>query len=287
MSAFVNEIIDVTANLSVTGSVRFDYFQFRYHDRLTGSVKSTSKSIVSPKLNVTYQVDSKTQLYLRTGFGFHSNDTRVVAEQDDINVLPRAFGIDLGANSKLTDRLLLDFAIWRLDLEQEFVYVGDEGMVEPSGRTRREGIDLSLRYEISPWLFADTDLNFTLPRSKDEPEGNNYIPLAPTFSTIGGLTFMFKNGINGSLRYRYLADRAANEDKSVIADGYMLADATLNYSRPKFEIGFAAENLLNVDWNEAQFDTASRLKDEVDPVSEIHFTPGTPFFMKIKLSFFF
>ena len=287
VSAYVNEVIDLTKSISITAGIRLDYFQFRYNDRLTGTNTSTSKSIVSPKLNVTYQLDSKTQLYVRSGFGFHSNDARVVTQQQGLSVLPRAFGVDMGANSKLTDKLLLNVALWRLDLEQEFVYVGDQGIVEPSGRTQREGLDLSLRYEISTWLFADTDLNLTLPRSKDEPEGNNYIPLAPTFSTIGGLTFMFKNGLNGSLRYRYLADRAANEDKSVLADGYMLADATLNYSRPKFEIGLAAENLLNVDWNEAQFDTESRLKDEADPVSEIHFTPGTPFFMKLKVSFFF
>jgi outer membrane receptor protein involved in Fe transport len=287
INAFLNEIIDLTDKISLTASVRFDYFQFRYRDILLGTNNSTSKSIVSPKLNLTYQVDTRTQLYVRSGFGFHSNDARGVTTMNGTDVLPRAFGIDVGSNSKLTDKLLLNLALWRLDLEQEFVYVGDEGIVEPSGRTVREGIDLSLRYEVWPWLFADTDVNFTRPRSKDEPEGQNYIPLAPTFSTIGGLTFTFKNGLNGSLRYRYLADRAANEDKSVIAEGYMLADATLNYTRPKFEVGLTAENLFNIDWNEAQFDTESRLKDEVDPVSEIHFTPGTPFFAKLKLTFFF
>jgi len=287
VNAYVNEVFDLTEKISVTAGVRFDYFQFRYSDQLLGTNNSTGKSIVSPKLNVTYQLDTKTQFYVRSGFGFHSNDARGVVEQGGIDILPRAFGIDVGSNSKLTDKLLLNFALWRLDLEQEFVYVGDEGIVEPSGRTQREGIDLSLRYEIAPWLFADTDMNFTRPRSKDEPEGNNYIPLAPTFTTIGGLTFMFKNGLNGSLRYRYLSDRAANEDRSVIADGYALADATLNYSRPKFEIGLTAENLFDVEWNEAQFDTESRLMNEVDPVPEIHFTPGTPFFIKLKLSFLF
>ena len=287
VNAYVNEVFDVTDKISLNASVRFDYFQFRYKDQLISTNASTGKSVVSPKLNITYQLDTKTQFYVRSGFGFHSNDARSVTEQGGIDILPRAFGIDVGSNSKLTNKLLLNVALWRLDLEQEFVYVGDEGIVEPSGRTQREGIDLALRYEISPWLFADTDVNFTRPRSKDEPEGNDYIPLAPTFTTIGGLTFMFKNGLNGSLRYRYLSDRAANEDKSVIADGYALADATLNYSRPKFEVGLTAENLFNVDWNEAQFDTESRLKDEAESVSEIHFTPGTPFFVKLKVSFLF
>ena len=111
--------------------------------------------------------------------------------------------------------------------------------------------------------------------------------LAPVFSTIGGLSFKFKNGFNGSLRYRYLSDRPANEDKSVIAKGYVLADATVNYSRRDFEFGISAENIFNIDWNEAQFDTTSRLQDETDAVSEIHFTPGTPLFIKLKLSFSF
>ena len=96
-----------------------------------------------------------------------------------------------------------------------------------------------------------------------------------------------KNGFNGTLRYRYIGDRAANEDNSVIAKGYFLADAVVNYTQRKFEVGLSAENIFDVDWNEAQFDTESRLIDEPESVSEIHFTPGTPLFLKLKVSFFF
>ena len=47
------------------------------------------------------------------------------------------------------------------------------------------------------------------------------------------------------------------------------------------------ENVFNVKWNEAQFATESRLKNEINPVTELHFTPGTPFFIKAKLAVFF
>ena len=285
--AYLNETIYLTKDLSVIAGLRFDYFKFRYNDKLADIVRSSNKAIPSPKLSITYQLDSKTQLYVRSGIGFHSNDARAVTENSAADILPRAFGIDVGTTSKLTEKLLASVALWRLDMEQEFVYVGDEGIVEPNGRTRREGIDLSIRYEVSPWLFADVDLNVTRPRSKDEPDGNNYIPLAPAFSTIGGLSFRLKKGLNGSLRYRYLSDRPANEDNSVVAKGYILSDATLNYTQRSFEIGVSAENIFNIDWNEAQFDTTSRLRDETDAISEIHFTPGTPLFVKVKLSFRF
>ena len=287
VNVYINETLRLSEKWSVNAALRFDYFNFRYRDHLENTNKSTGKSIVSPKLNVNYQLNTNTQFYVRTGFGFHSNDARVVTQQSGPEILPRAYGVDLGMNTKITDRLFLHAALWGLDLDQEFVYVGDEGIVEPSGKTRRTGVDFSLRYEILPWLFLDGDLNVTNPKSKEEPEGQDYIPLAPMVSSIGGLSFKMKNGINGTLRYRYIGDRAANEDKSVIAKGYFLADAVVNYTHQKFEVGLSAENIFDVDWNEAQFDTESRLIDESESVSEIHFTPGTPLFLKLKVSFFF
>jgi hypothetical protein len=267
---------------------RLDYFNFHYNDKLsTDQSPDQSKVIVSPKLNIQYTLNTKTQLYLKTGKGFHSNDARVVVFNRGYEILPAAYGADLGVLLKPSRNLLVNVAAWYLYLQQEFVYVGDEGVVEPSGKTRRFGIDLSARYQFNNWLFADANVNLAKPRSVEDPKGENYIPLAPTLTSTGGLNWQLKNGLNGSLRYRYMHDRAANEDKSVIAKGYTVTDLSLNYTKKKYEIGLAIENLFNVKWNETQFDTESRLKDEPDPVSEIHFTPGTPFFARMKLAVFF
>lgn len=79
----------------------------------------------------------------------------------------------------------------------------------------------------------------------------------------------------------------ANEDNSVVAKGYFLLDASLNYTKPKYEIGLAVENIFNVKWNEAQFATTSQLKNEVVPVTELNYTPGSPVYARVKLAFFF
>jgi outer membrane cobalamin receptor len=287
VNAYVSETLALSEKWSVNAALRFDYFNFRYKDKIESTDRSVGKSIVSPKLNINYQLTPGVQLYVRSGLGFHSNDARVVTLQDGKEILPRAYGVDLGMTSKITDRLFIHTAFWGLDLNQEFVYVGDEGIVEPSGKTRRIGFDFSLRYEIFPWLFVDGDLNLTKPKSKEEREGRDYIPLAPTISSIGGLNFKMKNGFNGTVRYRYIGDRAANENNSIIAKGYFLADAVVNYTQTKFEVGISAENIFDMAWNEAQFNTESRLKNEAESVSEIHFTPGTPLFLKLKVSFFF
>ncbi len=285
VNVFISETLMLSERWSLNAALRFDHFTFAYDNKIFGEYKSENSSIVSPKLNINYKVNDNTQVYVRTGTGFHSNDTRVVVEQNAKEILPRAYGIDFGMDTKLFDNVMIHAALWRLDLEQEFVYVGDAGIVEPSGKTQRQGIDLSIRYQVLSWLFADTDVTLADPKAKGEVDDN--IPLAPTFSSIGGLTFRVKNGLNGSLRYRYLDDRAANENNSVVAKGYFLMDGVVNYTKPKFEVGMSMENILNTEWKEAQFNTESRMFDETQPVSEIHFTPGSPFFAKLHVSFFF
>jgi hypothetical protein len=53
--------------------------------------------------------------------------------------------------------------------------------------------------------------------------------------------------------------RPANEDNSIVAKGYAIADFN-NYEYQSVTFGVSIENLLNTKWNETQFATESRLK---------------------------
>lgn len=75
------------------------------------------------------------------------------------------------------------------------------------------------------------------------------------------------------MRYRFLGDRAANEDYSLKAEGYFVNDLVLNYTKRKYEIGLTVNNLFNVKWKETQFETVIRLKGQ-SAVDGIAFTPG-------------
>jgi outer membrane receptor protein involved in Fe transport len=276
-----------------------DYLHFYYHNMAPGSdsaakiyvgVKTTQgKSIVSPKLNIQYTLNDKVQLYLKTGKGFHSNDARVVIANQGYKVLPAAYGADLGVNWKPLPRLYINAALWYIYLQQEFTYGNDYGneSVQPGGRTVRDGIDLSARYQINQWLYGDLNLNFARPRSLDDPKGQDYLPTAPTFTSMAGLYIKLKNGFNGGISYRYLHDRPANGDYSLTAKGYFLTDLTVNYTKRKYEIGIGIENLLNIKWYESQIEYVSRLKYEPTPVDEVSYTAGVPFFAKLKFSVFF
>ncbi|HEY8387738.1 MAG TPA: TonB-dependent receptor [Parasegetibacter sp.] len=286
-AVYASQRLEFSGNFDVTAGARVDYFNNRYNDKLAGELLKTNSFIVSPKLKFNIRLNDKVQLYLYNGRGFHSNDTRVAVAQYGKKVLPPAYGSDLGGVFKIGKNLVVQSALWYLWLDQEFVYVGDEGVVEAGGRTRRIGFDLSARYEIIRNLFLDGDLSLARPRALDVEKAESYLPLAPRFTSVGGITYRKQSGWNGSLRYRYMGDRPANEDNSVIAKGYFVVDAAINYTRKKWEAGLSVQNLFNTKWKETQFDTESRLQFEPDPVSEIHFTPGTPFFARLSLTVFF
>ncbi|MPR32292.1 TonB-dependent receptor [Salmonirosea aquatica] len=286
IGAFVSETFTFSNSLSLNAGLRYDYFQNKYDNLLSGTLGSVGAGIVSPKVNLYYTPFRNIQLYLNTGKGFHSNDVRVVVPQGGKDILPPGYGTDLGINWKPFPKLYINAAAWYLWLKQEFVYVGDEGVVEPSGRTVRQGIDLSVRYQIGRYLYFDTDVNVTNPRSVDEEVGMNYIPLAPRSTSTGGLTFRKPTGWNGSLRYRYMGDRPANEDNSIVAKGYFIADAQLNYTQKRYNLGLSILNIFNTEWKETQFATESRLKNETQPVEEIHFTAGSPFFARLALTYY-
>ncbi|GAB3722112.1 TonB-dependent receptor [Spirosoma lituiforme] len=293
---YADEAVQVSSRFTINAGVRVDYFRSQYEDLLNASgaaapVQRATQAIVSPKLNVYYTLNPNVQLYVNTGKGFHSNDARVVTAQNGSlrrtgEILPGAYGSDVGIIVKPFPKLFINAAAWYLYMKQEFVYVGDEGVVEPSGRSRRQGLDLSVRYQLTKSLFADVDLNTAKPRSLDAETNQNYLPLAPVFTSTGGLSLQTRHGLSGSLRYRYMADRPANEDNSVVAKGYFVTDMQMNYAKKNYTLGLTIQNLLNTRWKETQFDTESRLKGEAAPVEEIHFTPGTPFFARLSLTYF-
>ena len=273
--------------LMINPAIRLDYFKFNYQDKLTANYKtqSESKFKFSPKLNFIYSQNNNLQFFIKSGMGFHSNDARVVVQNNGKQILPTAIGTDVGTIWKPFPKLILNAALWHLYLEQEFVYVGDAGIVEPSGQSKRMGAELGLRYQLNDWLYFDADANYTYARSIDEPQGQNYIPLAPDFTTTGGLSFQKINGFSGGIRSRYLKSRPANEDNSIVAKGYFVSDLNVNYQYRKMNFGIAVENIFNTEWNETQFATESRLQGETKSVEEIHLTPGTPFFIKGKITY--
>jgi len=264
----------------INAGARVDYFNFNWHDT------TRTKTVVSPKLNIQYTANDEVQFYLKTGKGFHSNNAITAIGGNNMGTVPAAYGADLGLNWKPIPRLYINAAVWYLYLQQEYVY-DDDGNIVASGKTKREGIDFSGRYQLTNWLFADLNVNLARPRLADSAKNTGYLALAPTFTSTGGLDFKLPNGINGGLSYRYLHSRPGNNTRTLTADGYYVTDLKINYTQKRYEVGLTIENLFNTKWNEFEAEEVSQLRGESAPVDQMSFTPGTPFAAKLRIAAFF
>ncbi len=264
---------------------RYDLFKFNYQDKLPALSENHTKTegLFSPKCKLHYTVNKNLQLYAKSGFGFHSNDSRLLQNNKSSDFLTRSFNTDLGIQIKPVNTLFLHAGIWTIYLEDELVYTGDEAIVESVGKTFRKGLETGIRWQPLRWLFLDAELTYTLARLTEANESENYVPLSSKWNSSGGITLMDIKNTSFAIRYRYLGDRPANESASITANGYTVFDANVNYQYKNLHFGIVCENLFNTTWNEAQFASISRLKDEVQAVEEIHFTPGTPFSFRLKI----
>lgn len=313
LALHAEEDVTWTPWLRSVAGLRADYFGFQVDDRLedlsaTGTRTSGVRqaALVSPKASLILTPAAELELYLNFGMGYHSNDARgVVRSANPVTPLTRATGYESGARVHLFDRLDLAAVVFGLDLDSEMVWVGDEGTTEARGPTRRLGAEFEARLEILPWLFADADFSVTRARFRRIAGGADAVPLAPTRVGSGGLSVRHPDGYFGRLGAFHLADRPANEDRFFTAEGFTRLDATAGYRHRAFEVSVTAQNLMNVEWREAQFANVSRLPSETDGSScpagtravteggafqgceDVHFTPGAPVNVQATATLFF
>ncbi len=276
--------------IQIQGGLRLDYFHFDVTNHLDPSAEpngSVHQVLASPKLNVAVPIGESITLFGNSGFGFHSNDARAVVIAHNDSTIPRAFGAEFGARLGHTSDLVSgSISLWRLDLESELVWNGDDGTTSDLGRTRRQGIDMEVRFTPLEWLALGGDMTISKGVLRDAPAGENFIPLAPNLTLTANALAHFDD-FSAALRLRMIDDRPANEDNSIRAQGYSVFDLSTSYRFGAIEIFANIENLFNVAWNEAQFDTDARLRGEEGITSDLHFTAGTPRSLRFGLGYRF
>ncbi|NUQ79378.1 MAG: TonB-dependent receptor [Polyangiaceae bacterium] len=284
IGVFAEEEATLGRWLKFTAGARIDRADVAVEDKLdnpseigssgTGSQGST---LISPKAALVLSPLSELDLFLDFGRGFHSNDARGAARSEGrARLLTPATAYEIGARVRPVKPLTISLSAFRLDLDSEQVYVGDEGTTEPSDPTTRIGAELGARLYFGRWLFADADLALTRAEYQTGGEGNA-VALAPTRTLTAGVGFRAPFGTFGSIRVRSLADRPATEDESITAEGFTVVDAQVGHRLGPVELSIDVQNLFNADWREVQFASETRLKNEPAPVEEIHFVPGWPF----------
>ncbi len=266
----------------ITGA-RGDVFYFDVRNNLKGSPDqpdgSAIKAIPSAKANLALGPWYQTEYFANFGTGFHSNDARSVVTETNLPALAQATGWEFGVRTRILPFTEMFFTYWWLNLSSELVFSGDEGTTEPSGASKRQGLEWGVKVRPLEWLTFTGNVTYT---AVAEFFNGNAIPLAPQVTALADVTVRFPWGFSANATMRYIGNRWADEERQQTARGYTMIDIGMRY-RYKLTPGtfldafVTIENLANVDWREAQFFNTSRLRGEpAEGVPDITYTPGNP-----------
>lgn len=244
-------------------------------------------AILSPKLSLVLGPWEKTEYYFNAGLGFHSNDARGTTlhvdpssgnPADPASPLVRSKGIEAGVRTSAVKNLVSSVSVWALDLNSELVFSGDSGGTDPSGATRRYGVEFSNYYRANSWLTLDADLSLTRARYRQDVDGGGK-QVANSIGTVltAGVVVDTPSGWFGSVRLRYFGPQPIIEDNSVLEPSSLTFNARLGYRHNKWEVSLDVLNVLNRKNDDIAYFYASRLPGEpAGGTDDIHFHPAEP-----------
>lgn len=261
----------------VTGA-RGDIFTYNTTDLLDGPGGSLNgnetRGLASVKANLVLGPWFNTEFFANFGTGYHSNDARAIILEPTLAALAQAQGYEFGIRSKLHPRVQVAATYWALSLASELVFEGDAGTTVAQGPSHRQGVEFSTRVQLLDWLTFNGNFTYT----QATFDNGDAVPLAPRWTALADLTARLPWGLSADLAVIYLGPRYLTEDRSVVADGYTLAQFTARYRYKNLEAFINLNNLLNQNYQEVQLYYTSRLRNEPPQgVADIHFTPGAPF----------
>lgn len=238
-----------------------------------------SRGIFSPKLSMIFGPFHQTEIYVNTGYGFHSNDARGAMITVDpstgkpaerVTPLVRAKAAEFGVRSSPLPRWQTTMALWGLDIDSELIFVGDSGTTEASRPSRRYGIEWSNSFRVLPWMSLDADLSLSKARFRDDDPAGNVVAAGVSVDRLGDFF--------GSLRLRYFGPRPLIEDDSVRSKASTTVNALLGYELAR---GLKAQleifNVFDAKVSDIDYFYTSRLPGEpAAGVADVHFHPMQP-----------
>jgi outer membrane receptor protein involved in Fe transport len=171
---------------------------------------------------------------------------------------------------------------WLLDLKSELVWDADVGGSEPSGPTRRYGIEVANYYVPVRWLAIDADYAWSHARYTDNEAAGDYVPEALAATFDGGVAVHDLAAplarLEAGLRLRYFGPRSLTQNDSVSSKATTLVYADVGYAITDHWIaGVNIFNLLNTYASDIDYYYVSRLPGEpAAGVADIHTHPAEP-----------
>jgi len=286
LSAYGESELALSDEIRLTAGLRGDYYDWDVDAQRTANSGSGDDSLISPKLSLAYMFNPSLEGYASWGRGFHSNDVRGATISVDpvsggiaesVDALVESDGAELGLRYERGQSFNATLVGFWLELDSELVFVGDAGTTEANDGSERLGIEATAFWQANDWLALNATYTYTDAEFKQDQGGGRKIPGAVKETFVLGANAAWANGLNASVRARYLGEAPLTEDNSVTADDSWLLNAAVGYRRGPAELRIEVFNLLDSDDDDISYFYVSRLEGEpAEGVEDVHFHPLEP-----------
>ncbi len=256
------------------------------HDDGTNSGK-VDQALAEPKASLIYTVDSRLELYISAGQGFHSNDVRG-STQAGVPLLTRANGSEIGLRAQPFAGLAATVTLFQIDFASELTYDADAGETEAGPASHRTGYEVNLTY--SPVRFIEFYGSLASARARfrsDDDDGlghvGRYVSDAPSAIGQFGAYLRALGPWSGALEYRYLGGYPLVPDNSLRGKGYGEWNLDVSYAFARqWQATAGIYNLFDTRANAAEFYYGDRIAPtEAVPASgegigDLHIHPLEP-----------
>ena len=237
----------------------------------------------SPKLTLVLGPWDKTEYFFQAGYGFHSNDVRgATLASGPLRGLVPARGAEVGIRTLAVKDLQSTLSLWYLRTQQELVFIGDAGTVEPSDSSDRYGVEWANYWTPYAWLSFDLDVAASQALYSDLPTGARNVEGAIDTVVAAGVTVRNQSGWSGALRLRYFGPRDLDAAGAARSDETIMLNASVGYQfSARWEATLSVLNLLNRQDQDIAYYYESSATGGTDG---IHFHPVEPIQFRLALT---
>lgn len=287
---------------SVLG-LRYDYFNFDVKalsaaEAITIEPNSgtANDGITTASISLIYTFNDHYETYASIGQGFHSNDARGTTISLDPNTaepvepvdpLVGTLGYELGLRAFITDKINASVALWKLDIDSELLFVGDQGSTEDTGvGSNRKGLEATAYYSFNEYLTFDIEYAFTHARLNNAIDGSDTIPgaLESVYST--GIHTQFSESFYSHLSLRHFGSYPLDGGETAAAS--TLANMRIGYSfNENLSLTFDALNIFDSNDHDVEYYYESQLENELEPVGDHHYHVFEPRTFRVYANYTF
>jgi hypothetical protein len=290
---FANATTRWSERVRTEAGLRADAYHFEVDSDNPLNSGDRTATIVSPKLGLVLGPWEKTEIYFNAGLGFHSNDARGATIRVDpvdgapierVDPLVGSRGAEAGVRSSFMPGLVSTLSWWYLDLDSELVFVGDAGGTEPSGASRRHGVEFANFYRPTPWLTLDADLSLTHARYRNVGAADR---IANSIGTVvtAGISAGRSEGMFGSVRLRYFGEQPLVDDNALTQPASTTLNARVGWRNRNWEFALSLLNALDRKNDDIAYYYTSRLQGEpLAGIDDKHLHPAEPRTIRVSAS---